>query len=62
MTVVQILTLLPSTSTMYYMFFSIIEIASTALIVWYAWKWSNPEVEDTSVDRHAHQTAANVNN
>jgi hypothetical protein len=61
MTVVQILTLLPSTPTMYYMFFSIIEIASTSLIVWYAWKWSNPEVENMSIDRRADQPAANVN-
>ena len=61
MTVVQVLTLLPSTPTMYYMFFSIIEIASTALIVWYAWKWSNPEVEDMPVEHHAHQPAAHGN-
>ena len=61
MTVVQVLTLLPSTPTMYYMFFSIIEIASTALIVWYAWKWPNPEVEDMPVERHAHQPAAHGN-
>lgn len=43
MTAVQILTLFPSTPTTYYIFFSIIEIASTSLIVWYAWKWANPE-------------------
>ena len=43
MTVVQILTLLPSAPTIYYTFFSIIEIASTSLIVWYAWKWANRE-------------------
>jgi uncharacterized membrane protein len=60
MTTIQALTLLPSPPTMYYIFFSLIEIASTSLIVWYAWKWSSPEVEDTSVERHAHQPAANV--
>ncbi len=32
-----------SSPTSYYIFFSIIEIACTALIVWYAWKWRNPE-------------------
>jgi hypothetical protein len=58
MTVVQVLTLLPSAPTMYYAFFSVIEIASTALIVWYAWKWSNPAIEDLSVDHHAHQPAS----
>ncbi len=43
-TAVQLLTLFVGSSpTMYYTFFSIIEIASTALIVWFAWKWRNPE-------------------
>ena len=27
----------------YYIFFGIIEIVLTLLIVWYAWKWTNPE-------------------
>jgi hypothetical protein len=27
----------------FYVLFSIIEIASTLFIVWYAWTWSNPE-------------------
>jgi hypothetical protein len=45
MTVVQILTLFVAVPTMYYAFFSVIEIASTALIVWYAWKWHNGEVQ-----------------
>ncbi len=41
-TVVQIATLfVGSPPTMYYIFFSIIEIASTALIVWFAWNWRN---------------------
>ncbi len=39
MTAVQIATLTFGSTTNYYYFFSIIEIASTALIVWYAWKW-----------------------
>ena len=43
-TTVQLLTLFVGSSpTMYYIFFSIIEITCTALIVWYAWKWTNPE-------------------
>lgn len=58
MTGVQILTLLPSGPTIYYVFFSIIEIASTSLIVWYAWKWSSPEVEDTPIERPAIQPNA----
>jgi len=44
MTVVQILSLFVGTSTIYYEFFSAIEIACTALIVWYAWRWTNVEV------------------
>jgi hypothetical protein len=28
----------------YYIFFGIIEIVLTLLIVWYAWTWANPEV------------------
>jgi len=44
MTVVQFSTLFfGSAPTNYYVFFSIIEIACTAFIVWYAWKWANPE-------------------
>ena len=42
MTVVQCLTLV-LTPPAYYIFFSIIEIACTAFIVWYAWRWPNPE-------------------
>ncbi|MBI5962109.1 MAG: hypothetical protein HY863_01430 [Chloroflexi bacterium] len=42
-TVVQSLTLFAGAPTMYYLFFSIIEIASTALIVWLAWNWRNSE-------------------
>jgi hypothetical protein len=44
MTAVQISSLFFGTPpTLYYIFFSIIEIASLLFIVWYAWKWSNPE-------------------
>lgn len=39
MTIVQITTLFLGSSTIYYIFFSIIEITTTAFIVWYAWCW-----------------------
>ena len=39
MTLVQSASLLVGTPAMYYAFFSVIEIACTALIAWYAWKW-----------------------
>jgi hypothetical protein len=42
MTLVQSATLVLGTPAMYYVFFSAIEIACTALIVWYAWKWRAP--------------------
>ncbi|MCE1255533.1 MAG: DUF6326 family protein, partial [Anaerolineae bacterium] len=43
MTAVQILSLLTGTSTIYYIFFSAIEISCTAFIVWYAWVWRGAE-------------------
>ncbi|MBA4381529.1 MAG: hypothetical protein C0406_03090 [Sideroxydans sp.] len=39
MATVQVVTLFIGTPTVYYLFFSIIEIAGTTFIVWYAWKW-----------------------
>jgi len=39
MTVVQVGTLFVGTPAGYYLFFSVIEIACTAFIVWYAWTW-----------------------
>jgi hypothetical protein len=43
MTVSLPVTLFVAVPTSYYVFFTVIEIACTALIVWYAWKWPNPE-------------------
>ena len=43
MTITLILTLFVAIPTMYYLFFSVIEIVCTTLIVWYAWKWRNHE-------------------
>jgi hypothetical protein len=31
------------TPALYYIFFGTIEMVCTSLIVWYAWKWPNPE-------------------
>jgi hypothetical protein len=44
MTVSLILTLFAAVPTMYYVFFSLIEITCTSLIVWFAWKWRSPDV------------------
>src|SRR5665811_529979 len=43
MTVTLIMTLFVAVPTMYYLFFAVIEIGCTALIVRYAWKWRNRE-------------------
>ena len=50
MTAIQFLSLFAGTPpTLYYIFFSAIEIACTLLIVWFAWKWRNPESEVPSI-------------
>jgi hypothetical protein len=49
MTAFLIMTLFVAVPTTYYAFFSVIEIATTAVIVGYAWKWSNPEVNPVNV-------------
>jgi hypothetical protein len=43
MTITLTLTLFVAVPTTYYAFFTAIEIACTALIVWYAWTWRNTE-------------------
>ncbi len=48
MTVVQFSSLFVGTPSIHYLFFSTIEMAVTALIVWFAWKWL-PE-EDIAAD------------
>jgi hypothetical protein len=45
MTLVLPLTLFVAVPTLYYIFFTVIEIVCTALIVWYAWKWHDPGFE-----------------
>ncbi len=42
MTLVQTVTFFASAPTKYYLFCGIIEIATTLVIVWLAWKWINP--------------------
>jgi len=49
MTVFLTVTLFVAVPTMYYAFFSAIEIACTLFIVGYAWKWRNPEVSPIKV-------------
>jgi len=43
MTIVQISSLFTGKPTMYYAFFSTIEISCTLFIIWYAWSWPEPE-------------------
>lgn len=42
MTLVQIASLTVDKPTIYYVFFSIIEISTTIYVVWKAWKWTKP--------------------
>ena len=42
-TFVNISNLIGETSWIFYMSFVVVEIALTLLIVWFAWKWRNPE-------------------
>ena len=42
-TVAVLASLLVATPAPYYAFFGIIEIATTLLIIWYAWTWPKPE-------------------
>jgi hypothetical protein len=44
-TLVQTATLFIGPGTMYYLFFSILEIATTASIIWIAWQWTKPQDE-----------------
>ncbi len=45
MTVALILTLFAAVPTIYYVFFTVIEVVTTALIVWFAWRWRNTEAQ-----------------
>ena len=42
MTLVQSASLFVGVPTLYYVFFSVIEITTTVLIVWFAWNWRKP--------------------
>jgi hypothetical protein len=42
-TVVQIMTLFAGAPAMYYLFFSVIEIAATGAVIWQAWTWRTPD-------------------
>jgi hypothetical protein len=49
MSVFLAVTLFVAVPTMYYAFFSAIEIACTLFIVGYAWKWRKPEVNPIKI-------------
>jgi hypothetical protein len=52
MTAVQALSLVAKAPTLYYIFFSVIEIALTSAIVWYSWKWrSDGHTSSTKIER-----------
>jgi uncharacterized membrane protein len=43
MTLVQAASLFAGTPAMYYVFCSVLEIAATVMIVWFAWNWRTAE-------------------
>jgi hypothetical protein len=45
MTAVQLTSLVVGKPALYYVFFSVIEVATTAAIVWLAWRWDLGPVE-----------------
>ena len=53
-------------ATAYYWFFSIVEIACTSTIVWYAWNWVSPTPSTPTANDHLefarqpHQTGERV--
>ncbi len=49
LTFIQASTLFTGTSTLHYVFFSIIEVATTAFIVWIALTWNKPAEETDSL-------------
>jgi Family of unknown function (DUF6326) len=58
MTAVQLATVLFTKPASYYAFFSAIEIAATAAIVWYAWKWTEPALHTSTTSPSPVPTAA----
>ena len=60
MTVVQLASLFAGKPALYYLFFSVVEIPTTAAIVWLAWRWRLGAVEapDDLHDRQAQAAGA----
>ena len=52
MTAALPVTLFVAKPTSYYVFFTVIEITCTALIIWFAWKWRDPEGESVRTDKN----------
>ena len=44
-TIAMVSTMFVGQPTAYYLFFGIIEMATTSFIIWYAWKWKNPKFD-----------------
>ena len=59
LTAVQIVTLFVGKPTLAYLFFSIILIATSAFIVWYAWRWPNTNLQSKPQFENAGNTSSN---
>ena len=59
MTAVQLLSLVVKAPAPYYIFFSVIEIACTATIVWFAWRWAGDRATVAQAEDLRHAAAVN---
>ena len=59
MTAVQSATLFVGVPAPYYLFFSVIEIATTVLIVWFAWNWRELSLRSSHVSQNSRHPADN---
>ncbi|MBB3063640.1 DUF6326 family protein [Microbulbifer rhizosphaerae] len=57
MTLVMAGTLLMGEASLHYIFFAIIEIATTLFIVWFAWTWDEAESAESQAKNGAHTAA-----
>lgn len=46
-TIAMIMTMFVGTPSSYYLFFGTIEIATTIVIIWYAWTWKKNDITNT---------------
>ena len=48
-TIITVMTMFLGALSLYYTFFNVVEIISTCLIIWIAWKWTKPKESIVSI-------------